>query len=72
MISVKKYVPFINPSESFDNSTQTIYCAEGDVIFADASEDLEDVGKSIEIVALDGDEFYLGCTRFWHGEKREI
>src|SRR5580704_4212700 len=48
----KALVPFVNPAESLENIDPDSCCAEGDMIFADASEDLADVGKSIEIVAL--------------------
>jgi type I restriction enzyme S subunit len=53
-------VPFINPSESLDSFRDENFCVEGDMIFADASEDLEDVGKSIEIVNLNGERLVSG------------
>lgn len=43
-------VPFINGTESVERIRAESYCIEGDLVFADASEDMEDVGKSIEIV----------------------
>jgi type I restriction enzyme S subunit len=48
----KLRVPFVNLSESLGKIDSDSYCREGDIIFADASEDLADIGKSIEIVAL--------------------
>ena len=53
-------VPFVNPSESIEKITLESYCIEGDMIFADASEDLEDVGKSIEIVHLNNEKLVSG------------
>lgn len=53
-------VPFINPLESLKQTKKESYCTEGDMIFADASEDLEDVGKSIEIVNLNGEKLLSG------------
>nr|WP_294207246.1 restriction endonuclease subunit S [uncultured Chryseobacterium sp.] len=40
--------------------SEDFYCQEGDVIFADASEDLNDVGKSIEITNLNGEKLLSG------------
>lgn len=46
----REKVPFINPSISIEKIKEESYCCEGDMIFADASEDEKDVGKSIEII----------------------
>ncbi len=56
----REIVPFVNPTESLDHLDPDSFCAEGDMIFADASEDLEDVGKSIEIIALGGNRVLSG------------
>ncbi|MCZ2207902.1 hypothetical protein, partial [Cylindrospermopsis raciborskii] len=53
-------VPFINPSQSLEKIKPDCYCVEGDIIFADASEDLEDIGKSIEIVHLNNEKLLSG------------
>lgn len=55
----KELVPFINDSEEAVVRTENL-CAEGDMIFADASEDLADIGKSIEIVRLNGERLVSG------------
>lgn len=47
-------VPYINSSEDVDTFKAENFCAKGDVVFADASEDLEDIGKAIEIIELNG------------------
>lgn len=56
----KELVPFINPDEPLDNIKDDAYCIEGDIIFADASEDLKDVGKSIEIYKLNNEKLLAG------------
>ncbi|MBK7883979.1 MAG: restriction endonuclease subunit S [Chitinophagaceae bacterium] len=56
----KEKVPFINPSVSVSKINPECYCTEGDIIFADASEDLKDVGKSIEIVNLNNEKLLSG------------
>lgn len=53
-------VPFINDEISVGRISDENYCKEGDVIFADASEDLNDVGKSIEVVNVNGEKLLSG------------
>lgn len=53
-------VPYMNADAlegAFDGDA---YCEEGDIVLADASEDLNDVGKAIEIVSLDGQQVVAG------------
>lgn len=56
----KENVPFINPEIKLDKISADNYCIEGDLVFADASEDLNDVGKSIEIINLDNKKLISG------------
>ena len=56
----KESVPYINEDISLNRISEDFYCQEGDVIFADASEDLNDVGKSIEITNLNGEKLLSG------------
>jgi type I restriction enzyme S subunit len=56
----KENVPFINGEISIQRINEENYCIEGDLIFADASEDLNDVGKSIEIVNLNDEKLLSG------------
>ena len=55
----KELVPFINESEEGIVRDENL-CAEGDMIFADASEDMADIGKSIEVVSLNGERVVSG------------
>lgn len=56
----KESVPFINSYISIDRFADGNYCKEGDLILADASEDLNDVGKSIEVVNLNNEKVLSG------------
>ena len=56
----KENIPFINASENLEKIKAENCCVEGDIIFADASEDLDDVGKSIEIVNLNNEKVLSG------------
>lgn len=53
-------VPFINPAESIEKIKDDNYCIEGDIIFADASEDLDGIGKNIELVELNNEKLLSG------------
>ncbi len=56
----KEFVPYINEDLSLSKISEDFYCQEGDIVFADASEDLDDVGKSIEIINLNGEKLLSG------------
>jgi type I restriction enzyme S subunit len=56
----KEIVPYINEKILINRISEDFYCKEGDVIFADASEDLNDVGKSIEILNLNNEKLLSG------------
>ena len=61
LLNIKKEViPFVNPTEPLGKIKQESYCVEGDMVFADASEDLDDIGKSIELVDLNGENLLSG------------
>src|SRR5690606_19460861 len=56
----REMVPYINKNISLDRISDDYYCKEGDIIFADASEDMNDVGKSIEVVHLNNEKLLSG------------
>jgi type I restriction enzyme, S subunit len=56
----KEEVPFVNEEMNVKRILEDFYCKEGDIIFADASEDLNDVGKSVEIVNLNNEKLISG------------
>ena len=53
-------VPYVNPEVAVDRFDDEAFCEEGDIVLADASEDLSDVGKAIEVVSLDGERVVAG------------
>lgn len=53
-------VPFINPEVSVSTFEEENDCEEGDIVLADASEDLDDVGKAIEVVSINGQRVVAG------------
>lgn len=56
----KEKVPYINDDVCLEKVKQSSYCAEGDLIFADASEDLKDIGKCIELVNINNENLLSG------------
>lgn len=46
----EEQVPYINDGETHSAAKPENYCAVGDMVFADASEDTDDIGKAIEIM----------------------
>ena len=66
----KEIVPYINHSLSIDKIRLECYCIEGDMIFADASEDLNDIGKCIEICNLNDEKLVSGLHTLLARQKR--
>lgn len=56
----EEHVPYVNPDSSAKEIDDDAFCKEGDIVLADASEDLDDVGKAIEVVSLDGERVVAG------------
>ena len=67
----KESVPFINLTESLQNIKPEAYCIEGDIVFADASEDLDDIGKTIEIVNLSNQKVLSGLHTLLARQKEK-
>jgi type I restriction enzyme, S subunit len=67
----KERVPFINPDVSIEKIKEENYCIEGDMVFADASEDLNDVGKSVELINLNNEKLVSGLHTLL-ARQREI
>ena len=55
-----EHVPYVNLDAAPNGFDDDAFCEEGDIILADASEDLNDVGKAIEVVSLDGERAVAG------------
>lgn len=56
----KEKTPYINLDIDIDKYKSDSFCQVSDVIFADASEDLEGIGKCIEIVNLNNEKVLSG------------
>ena len=65
----KETVPYINSDFALSKIDKSNYCRDGDIVFADASEDLKDVGKSIEIINLNNEKHFLDCIQYWHAKQ---
>lgn len=56
----KELVPYINQGIDLSRIKDENYCQEGDLVIADASEDYNDIGKSIELVSLNNEKILAG------------
>ena len=57
-------VPFVNEEIDLSKIKPQNYCQIGDLVIADASEDYNDIGKSIEIINLDNNPVLAGLHTF--------
>jgi len=60
----KEYVPQINKDVDLSKIKEELYCKNGDIIIADASEDYADIGKSIELIDIDNVKLLAGLHTF--------
>jgi type I restriction enzyme S subunit len=60
----KEEVPFVNSDVDLSRISDNNYVQEGDLVIADASENYEDIGKTVEIVNLNGDKVLAGLHTF--------
>lgn len=67
----KEDVPYINTDVSIEKIRKECYCITGDIVFADASEDMNDVGKSIEIVNLNKEKLVSGLHTLLARQKEK-
>ena len=63
-------VPYVNDGIRLEQFDQNAFCTNGDVIFADASEDVDDIGKAIEIINTDGQKLISGLHTL-HARPRD-
>lgn len=59
-----EHVPFVNPEVELAKIKSQSYCKEGDLVIADASEDYADIGKTIELIDLNGEKVIAGLHTF--------
>ncbi|HLV64131.1 restriction endonuclease subunit S [Galbibacter sp.] len=60
----KEQVPFINKDVDISRIKYENYCQEGDLLIADASEDYNDIGKTVEIINLNNEKVLSGLHTF--------
>ena len=55
-----EHVPYVNLDVAPDGFDDDAFCEEGDIVLADASEDLDGVGTALEVVSLNGERVVAG------------
>ena len=68
----EEHVPYVNPDYTASGIYDDALCEEGDIVLADASEDLNDVGKAIEVVSLDGERVVAGTHTILGTRRRSV
>lgn len=68
----KETVPYINNDVILNKSKSLIFCNEGDLIIADASENYEDIGKSIELIELNNQNVVAGLHTLHARPKHKL
>lgn len=56
----KEDLPYIKPTIKLNIDSEDNFCQDGDLIFADASEDYEGIGKAIEIINIGSNKVVSG------------
>lgn len=69
---VEEQLPFINPDAPVNGFDVDALCEEGDIVLADASEDLEDVGKAIEVISLNGERVVAGTHTILATRREDV
>ncbi|MDQ7090592.1 MAG: restriction endonuclease subunit S [Methylococcales bacterium] len=65
MFNIKnEYVPFINSDVNLSKIKKESYCLNGDLVIADASENYDDIGKTMEIINLNDEKVIAGLHTF--------
>ncbi len=68
----EEYVPYINSDINLQRVSDDNYLREGDVIFVDASEDYNGIGKSIEVVNLNFEKVLSGLHTLHARPKKTL
>lgn len=67
----KENVPFINQNVMISKIKEKNFCKKGDIIFADTSENIDDVGKCTEIINLNGEKLVSGLHTLLARQKKQ-
>ena len=59
-----EFVPYINSDIDLSKIKPESYCQVGDLVVADASEDYDDIGKTMEIMSLNNQKTLAGLHTF--------
>lgn len=65
-------VPFVNSNINLECISEDNLCSVGDVIFADASEDMKDIGKCIEIISTNEERILSGLHTIFARQRSSV
>ncbi len=67
----KERVPYINTASMPERFDPESFCLEGDIVLADASEDENDIGKSIEVINTNNEPILCGLHTILARQKKK-
>lgn len=65
-------IPYINNEIDLSKVSKECYCKEGDIVIADASEDYDDIGKTIELKNVENEKVVAGLHTMLARDNKEI
>ena len=65
-------LPYIRLDSKINIDNCEIYCQDGDLIFADASEDYDGIGKAVEIINIGNNKVVSGLHTIWARDINNI
>jgi type I restriction enzyme S subunit len=65
-------LPYINPNLNPEKISKDNFIKPGDLVLADASEDYKDVGKAIEVIAINNEKVVAGLHTLLARDKEEM
>jgi type I restriction enzyme S subunit len=68
----KEDLPFVNEDIDIAKISDESFVKEGDLVIADASEDYNDIGKTIEIISLNKEKVVAGLHTFLARKESEL
>lgn len=66
----KEFVPYLNSNVTVTKIHSDCFLKEGDLIIADASEDYNEIGKTMEVINTSGEKLVAGLHTFLARKKK--
>ena len=68
----KEKLPYIKSDKKINIHNEENYCQDGDLILADASEDYDGIGKSVEVINVGNNKIVSGLHTIWARDTNKV